>query len=254
MSWSIVEVARMSRVTSRTLRHYDEIGLLPPAGIGGNGYRFYEHEDLLRLQQILVLRELGLGLDEIRKILDEERDPIQALRGHHERLLREQGRLTRLAHTVARTIDELQSKRGVTAMTKINRPENLFEGFDPTEYDDEARERWPQQWEQSRQFTDTLSEADVARMQREQTAAMIRMAEYMAAGTPVGDERVQNEVDTAYRAICQMWTPNADAFKNLGQMYVEDARFTATYDQIAVGLAEYYRDAMVVYADSRLRS
>lgn len=252
VSWSIVEVARMSGVTSRTLRHYDDIGLLPPAGIGGNGYRFYEQEELLRLQQILVLRELDLGLSEIGAILDQQRDTVQALRGHHGRLLREQDRLARVAHTVARTIDELESKKGQHGMTRINRPENLFEGFDTTQYDAEARERWPQQWEQSKQFTDTLSAADTERMQREQTAAMIRMAEFMTAGTDVGDTAVQAEVDDAYRAICQMWTPNAEAFKNLGQMYVDDPRFTATYDQIAPGLAEYYRDAMAAYADARL--
>jgi len=247
-----VEVARMSGVSSWTLRHYGEIGLLPPAGIGGNGYRFYEQEDLLRLQQILVLRELDLGLSEIGDILDQQRDSIQALRGHHERLLREQGRLAQVAHTVARTIDELESKKGLPGMTRINRPENLFEGFDPTQYDDEARARWPQQWEQSKQFTDTLSAQDTERMQREQTAAMIRMAELMTAGTDVGDAAVQAEVDAAYQAICQMWTPNAAAFKSLGQMYVDDPRFTATYDKIAPGLAEYYRDAMAAYADTRL--
>ena len=214
----------MSGVSSRTLRHYGEIGLLPPAGIGGNGYRFYEQEDLLRLQQILVLRELDLGLSEIGDILDQQRDSIQALRGHHERLLREQGRLAQVAHTVARTIDELESKKGLPGMTRINRPENLFEGFDPTQYDDEARARWPQQWEQSKQFTDTLSAQDTERMQREQTAAMIRMAELMTAGTDVGDAAVQAEVDAAYQAICQMWTPNAAAFKSLGQMYVDDPR------------------------------
>ncbi|MFC4002552.1 MerR family transcriptional regulator [Prauserella oleivorans] len=65
MAYSIAHVARLAKVTSRTLRHYDEIGLLPPAYLGGNGYRYYEEEQLLRLQQILVLRELGLGLEKL---------------------------------------------------------------------------------------------------------------------------------------------------------------------------------------------
>ncbi len=137
-------------------------------------------------------------------------------------------------------------------MTRINRPENLFEGFDPTEYDQEARERWPQQWEQSKRFTDTLTAEDTERMQREMTAAMIRMAEAMAAGTDVADPLVQGEVDAAYQGVCRFWTPDAEAFKHLGQMYVDDARFTATYDKIAPGLATYYRDAMAVYANTRL--
>jgi MerR family transcriptional regulator, thiopeptide resistance regulator len=251
-SWSIVEVARMSGVTSRTLRHYDEIGLLPPAGIRSNGYRYYEQEDLLRLQQILVLRELDVGLSEIAEILDQRRDPIQTLRCHYERLLQERDRLGVVARTVARTIGELENKEGIPGMTNINRPENLFEGFDPTQYDTEARERWPEQWEQSKQFTDTLSADDTERMQREATAAMIRMAELMTAGTDVGDAAVQAEVDSAYQSVCHMWTPNAAAFKNLGEMYVQDPRLAANYDKIAPGLAEYYRDAMGVYADTRL--
>ena len=74
MAWSIAEVARMSGVTSRTLRHYDEIGLLRPAYAAANGYRYYEQDELLRLQQILVLRELGVGLPEVRRILDAQTD------------------------------------------------------------------------------------------------------------------------------------------------------------------------------------
>ncbi len=251
MSWSITEVARMSGVSSRTLRHYDEIGLLPPARVGGNGYRYYAQAELLRLQQILLLRELGMGLAEIRNILDDQLDPVQALRSHHQRLLREADRFTVLARTVARTIDELQAE-GNAAMTKINRPENLFEGFDPSAYEDEARERWPQEWEQSSRFAASLTPQDIQRMQRELTEAMIRMAEFMAAGVPVDDADVQAEIEAAYRGVCRFWTPDAAAFKNLGQLYVDDERFKATYDRIADGLAEYYRDAMACYADTRL--
>lgn len=252
MSWSIVDVARMSGVSSRTLRHYDEIGLLPPAGVRPNGYRYYEHDELLLLQQILVLRALDLGLAEIAAILDRERDRLVALRGHYQRLLCERDRLGRIAGTVARTIGELEMQEGVPGMSTINRPENLFDGFDASQYEAEARERWPEQWEQSKRFTDTLTAAETERMQREQTAAMIRMAEFMTAGADVSDAAVQAEVDVAYHAVAKMWTPNAEAFKHLGQMYVDDPRFAATYDSIAPGLAQYYRDAMAVYADSRL--
>ncbi len=74
----------------------------------------------------------------------------------------------------------------------------------------------------------------------------------MAAGAPVEDAAVQAEVDLAYQGVCRFWTPDADAFKSLGRMYVEDERFKATYDRIAGGLAEYYRDAMACYADTAL--
>jgi DNA-binding transcriptional MerR regulator len=110
VSWSIVEVARMSGVTTRALRHYDEIGLLPPAGVRNNGYRYYEQAQLLRLQQILVLWELDLGLDDIAAILDRQTDRLMALREHYSRLLRERDRLDRVARTVARTIQDLQTR------------------------------------------------------------------------------------------------------------------------------------------------
>jgi DNA-binding transcriptional MerR regulator len=252
MAWSIAEVARMSGVTSRTLRHYDEIGLLPPAWVAGNGYRHYEEDDLLRLQQILVLRELGLGLTEIAEILDRQTDQVTALRAHHRRLLVERDRLITLAHTVARTIAELQNGKEVTEMPKINRPENLFEGFDPSEHDDEVRERWPEHWEQSREAVNGMTPDDVTRMQQEMTRRMIRMAEFMAAGTPVDDPTVQAEIDAHYQGVCQFWTPCAAAYKGLGQTYVDDPRFRANYEKITEGLAEYQRDAMVVYADARL--
>lgn len=96
MAWSIAEVARTCKVTSRTLRHYDEIGLLPPAWIGSNGHRHYEEADLLRLQQILLMRELDLGLREIQAVLDSQLDQVAVLREHHQRLLAERDRLEML--------------------------------------------------------------------------------------------------------------------------------------------------------------
>src|SRR6202012_2830658 len=140
MAWSIAEVARMSGVTSRTLRHYHAIGLLPPAYVQASGQRFYETGQLLRLQQILLLRELGVSLCDIAAAVGSGPDTVTALRRHHDRLLAERERLNPLGHTVARTITELE---GDTAMTapRINRPENLFAGFNPADYEDEARER-----------------------------------------------------------------------------------------------------------------
>ncbi|MFE2170896.1 MerR family transcriptional regulator [Streptomyces sp. NPDC059447] len=252
MAWSIAEVARMSGVSSRTLRHYDEIGLLAPAFMGGNGHRYYEEAGLLRLQQILLMRELGLGLREIAAVLASQVDQVAALRAHQSRLLAERDRLDVLARTVGRTIAELEEEKETSDMEKIGKPENLFTGFDTDRYEGPAHEQWPGQAEQSAQFAATLTEADQERMQREATAAMVRMAEFMQAGTPVTDPAVQAEVDAHYEGICRMWTPNAAAFKALGQNYADDAQWRTTYDQIADGLAAYQRDAMVAYADARL--
>jgi DNA-binding transcriptional MerR regulator len=254
MAWSIAQVARMSGVTSRTLRHYDEIGLLRPAWVGANGYRHYEEDQLLRLQQILVLRELGLGLPEIAEIVDRHTDPAAALREHHRRLLRERDRLDAVARMVARTITELERSEGKSGMPRISRPENLFEGFDAARYGAQARERWPEHWERSGQqeLLDTLSPEEIDRMQQEATAGMIRMAELMAAGTAVDDPAVLAVLDAHYRQMTRFWTPSAAEYTHLGRMQVEDDQFRANYERVAEGLAAYMCDAMAAYARARL--
>ncbi len=122
MTWSITEVARVSEVTSRTLRHYDQIGLLTPAHLGVNGYRYYEQEQLLRLQRVLLLRELGLGLTAITAVLAGEQDQVEALRVHEQDLHTEGARLARLADTVSRTIRQLQGGQQMSA-------DEMFESF-----------------------------------------------------------------------------------------------------------------------------
>jgi DNA-binding transcriptional MerR regulator len=248
---AIGDVARMAGITARTLRHYESIGLLTPSSVGTNGYRHYGDPELLRLQRILVLKALGLGLPEIAALLDEQRDEVAALREHHGRLVAERNRLDRMEATVARTIREL-SERGRSAPMTIEKPENLFEGFDPSEYEQEARERWPEEAASSERFTATLSPADVERMQRETTAQIVRMAELREAGTPVDAPQVQEEIATLHASISRMWTPDAAAFTALGRMYVDDERFRATYDRVSPGVAAYFRDAMAVYASTRL--
>ncbi|MEV7566608.1 MerR family transcriptional regulator [Streptomyces tanashiensis] len=252
MAWSIVDVARMSGVTSRTLRHYDQIGLLTPAWTAGDGHRHYEEPQLLRLQQILLMRELDLGLREIREVLDSGADRVGVLREHHARLLVEQERLGTLARTVARTIAELEESEDQDVVS-INRPENLFEGFqaDPG-IEAEARERWPEAYEESRQAVEGLTPETTEQWQREVTAQMIRFAEHMAAGTPAADPVVQAEVDVHYRGVRRFWTPSAEAYRGLARTYVEDGRFRENFDRIADGLAEYQQRAMTVYADTRL--
>lgn len=251
MTWSIAQVARMSGVTSRTLRHYDQIGLLPPACTGGNGYRYYGHAELLRLQQILVLRELGLGLADITGILGPQTDPVAALRAHHARLLAEHRRLGELARTVARTITALEITGEAGIMTQISNPENLFEGFDHSRYDAEARKRWG-----DAAVDEAVGRAgspeDIEQGQRQLTALIGRMGGLMAEGAPASDPRVLDLVDEHYRWVCGYWTPNRESYAGLGDLYVEDERFAANYEQVRPGLAAYLRDAMRSYAQQRL--
>jgi DNA-binding transcriptional MerR regulator len=93
--WSIQQISKIAGTTSRTLRHYDDVGLLAPSRIGHNGYRYYDPSALVRLQRILLLRELGLGLPQIADVLDREASEVPALEGHLAWLRQEQGRLAR---------------------------------------------------------------------------------------------------------------------------------------------------------------
>ncbi|MCF3167008.1 MerR family transcriptional regulator [Streptomyces violaceoruber] len=246
--WPISEVARMSGVTARTLRHYDEIGLLPPARIGSNGHRYYEEHQLLLLQQILVLRALGVGLPEIGRVLADQVDTVEALRSHRLRLVSERDRLDALAATVSRTIAELeQSRRDGTTMTAINRPENLFEGIQPSRYEENLRD-FPGLAEETRRRTAAMTPAEVEAGQRERTALMIRLAEHMAGGTPADAEPVQAEIDAQYRALNDLHVVSADEYRAVGRSCVENEEWRAAYEAIAPGLAAYQCDAIEVYA------
>jgi MerR family transcriptional regulator, thiopeptide resistance regulator len=233
----------MSGVTSRTLRHYDAVGLLTPAWTAPDGRRHYGRPELLRLQRILLLRELGLGLRDIAAVLetDDRRDEVTVLLGHRDRLLAERERLLRLARTVEATIESRRREEHMSA-------EKLFEGF-ANPYEAEARERWGDEAVDAsaariRDFTP--EQAELARTGHVRVAEGI--AAFRAGGVPVDDPRVQELVAFHHRVVSLFWTPDAQAYRGLGQMYVDDDRFAANYG--GTDGAAYLRDAMAVYADT----
>src|SRR6478752_5276995 len=153
-TWTISELAKASKVSSRTLRHYDQLGLLEPAHTGHNGYRYYGRPELLRLQRILLLRELGLGLETIGEVLDGQADQLDALSVHRKWLLAERDRLDRMARTVGATISALQQGDAMSG-------EEIFRDFDTNPYEVEARQRWgDQSVEDSKARHAALSAAD----------------------------------------------------------------------------------------------
>jgi DNA-binding transcriptional MerR regulator len=250
-SWSIAEVARMSKVTSRTLRHYDAIGLLPPAWVAGDGRRHYGRAELLRLQRILLLRELGLGLDAIGEVLDQQsrssrESAVAVLRRHREWLLAERARLARLARTVQNTIESMAGGGEMAA-------EKMFDGFEHNPYEAEARERWGDEavdasYERMKGWTP----ADAEKARTGQQRVHSGLAPLLAAGVPVDDPRVQQLVQLHYEVTSLFWTPDAEAYKGLGRMYVDDERFRRNIGGGNDELVAYLRDAMAVYADTRL--
>jgi DNA-binding transcriptional MerR regulator len=134
MPHTVKEVARLSGVSVRTLHHYDEIGLLKPAYYGDNGYRYYEEEQLLRLQQIMLFRELDMPLERIREVLESDRfDRLAALQEHKRLLQQKAERLRQLLATVDQTIDHLKGERRM-------RDEQFFDGFDRERVEQAKRE------------------------------------------------------------------------------------------------------------------
>ncbi|MET3163130.1 UNVERIFIED_ORG: DNA-binding transcriptional MerR regulator [Arthrobacter sp. UYEF10] len=127
MDWSIQDIARLAGTTSRTLRHYDGIGLLKPSRTGHNGYRYYNQAALVQLQRIRLLRGLGLGLPVISQVLDDETDAANALTGHLAWLKQEQDRLARQIASVTQTIKAVKGGGEIMA-------EDMFKGFDHTQY------------------------------------------------------------------------------------------------------------------------
>lgn len=248
VAWSIAEVARESGVTSRTLRHYHAIGLLIPARTAPNGRRYYEQEQLLRLQQILLLRDLGLSLDVVAEVLERQSSAstIEVLGRHKQWLQREQLRLAQLIRTVDATITNLREGEEMN-------PDQVFEGFEHNPYEAEARERWGDDqvdasYERMRNWTE--QDADLARTGQQRVHREI--AALKAQGKDVRDPTVQELIQLHYEVTSLFWTPNHEAYKALGQMYVDDERFRQTIGGGDDSVVEYLRDAMTIYAETKL--
>ena len=252
MEWSIQDIARLAGTTSRTLRHYDDVGLVKPSRIGSNGYRYYDAEALVKLQRVLLLRELGLGIPAIGEVLAGQRDDTVALRTHLEWLAHERERLARQIASVERTLTELEGGEKPMA-------EKMFDGFDHTQYKDEVEQRWGKE---------SYAKSDAwwrSKSQSEKDDFMIAAAELIEAWKHAAASGVAPDTDAA-QAVAQRqyeWlsgipgtprTPEGRASKDyytgLAEMYVADERFAKNYGG-AEG-ATFVRDAMLAFAERNL--
>ncbi|MCU1512857.1 MAG: MerR family transcriptional regulator [Arthrobacter sp.] len=256
MDWSVQQIARLAGTTSRTLRHYDDIGLLKPSRTGDNGYRYYDQDALVRLQRILLLRELGLGLPAVADVIGHESDAEKALGRHLEWLRQEQDRLTRQIASVRQTIDAVREGRGIMA-------EDMFDGFDHTQYKHEVEDRWGKDaYAASDAWWRGMgaSEKDAWKRRSQQLGV-----DWMAAGASgVAPDSVQAQ-ELARRhvewlggipgtpAAAPVTGSNRDIkgyVTGLGEMYVADPRFAANYGGEAG--AAFVRDALRIYAEKHL--
>lgn len=246
VEWSIQEIARFAHTTSRTLRHYGQLGLLEPSRIGSNGYRYYDEDSLIRLQRILLLRDLGLSLNSIAGVLRDQNETVPALHTHLRWLAAEQKRLDRQIRAVENTITA--QEKGDALMVK-----EMFDGFDHVQYKDEVKQRWGaaafaagDHWWSSK----TAEQKEAHTAEHRQIAADYALAR--DGGLAPGCAAVQTIVarHLAWLNLSAAHTGGPitpERFTGYGEMYATDERFAANYGGAAG--AEFVRDAIREYVE-----
>ena len=244
MAHTVGNVSRMARISVRTLHHYDEIGLVKPSSRTPAGYRQYTAEDVEKLQQVLFYRELGFPLEEIARILaDPAFDRRRALVDQRELLAERAEQVRALVALIDRTIEALD--RG-ECMSR----EALFDGFDPSRYEEEARERWggSPEYDQSVARTRRYTPDDWKAIRAEAAAVVEAFAAAFDAGTAPSDARAMDLAERHRQHVSRwFYECSSEIHVGLGEMYVADPRFSAGYERMRPerpGLAQYIRDAI----------
>jgi DNA-binding transcriptional MerR regulator len=241
----------MSGVSTRTLRYYDEIGLLKPTRVASSGYRIYGQDEVDRLQQILFYRELGFTLDEIKKLLTVSGfDREQAFLSHLAELHIKRGRLDVLINNVTKSIAAMKGEITMSDNEK-------FEGFKQSLIDENEQKYGAEVRAKHGDKAVNESNVHLKGLTQAQYDESVRLtAELEAAlkaaletGDPAG-ELAQYACDLHRQWLCVMYPKYSREYhKSLGEMYVADERFAAYYDKIAPGCAEFLRDTINIYCD-----
>jgi len=241
----VKEVADLVGISVRTLHYYDEIGLLVPGKNAESGYREYSEENLETLQQILFFKELGFPLKEIKRIINSPSfDRQKALDAQNKMLLEKRKRLDKMIKTIGKTI---QHSKGEIEMTNKEK----FEGFDFSHnpYEKEARELWGDAAvDEANAKIARLSEFEKKEFADKFNAIFKKLA--ALRNLPADSGEAQAAIEEWYLILNEMGNYSLEAFKNLGQMYVNDERFTENIDKFGQGLAKFMRDAIAIYADT----
>jgi len=237
-------VARLADVTVRTLHHYDEIGLVSPAEYTNSGYRLYSRRDIERLQEVLFFRELGIGLTEIRRIVEEPGyRRVEALGSHRELLLSRSNRLLTMVEAIDRAINAEQ--KGILMTTEEIL--DVFGDFDPAAHQAEVEERWgdTDAYEESHRRVSSYTKQDWLQLRDEAAAVDQGLLVLMANGV-AADSIKAMDLAEEHRSHITKWfydcTPEIHA--GLGDMYVSDSRFRHNIDKAGDGLAQYLSEAI----------
>jgi DNA-binding transcriptional MerR regulator len=248
---TVRQVAKISGVSVRALHHYDEIGLLKPASVGPNRYRYYGQDELLRLQQILLHRELDIPLNEIGAILDDPAfDQLAALQQQRDKLAAEAKRYARLVRTIDRTIASLNG-----AQTMRNA--DLYKGISPekqAEYEAWLVDRhggdMPERIATSRKRYDALSDAERKALMDELAEVELAWADAMRNGVPA-DSRALDPLLRRHRSwVAAMWDRPCppEAYSGLADLHLSHPDFVTRYEAIAPGFSDYHASSMKAFA------
>jgi MerR family transcriptional regulator, thiopeptide resistance regulator len=255
MAYTVKKLAEISGVSIRTLHFYDEIGLLRPAYNGSNGYRFYEEEQLLILQQILFFRELGFELKQIKNIIGrKDFDKIAALSSHRQVLQKNLARTKELIKTIDKTVEHLKGNQKM-------KEEDLYCGFitkeQQAEYLTYLKNRLGKDhpyFAEAERNVKNWTKADLENYKNESDADMKALAKLMEKQFSTSSPEVQILVGKLYEWVKKFWTPNRESFIALGQMYteLEWKKFFGKYDLNHPKLAMYLASGMKIFAEREL--
>ncbi len=250
--YKVHELAKLSGVSARTLRYYDEIGLLHPAMVAKNGYRLYDTEQVDRLQEILFYRQMALPLEEIKALLDDsDYDRQSSLEEHLSGLKAQQDKLALLIHTVEKTLSSLKGEYIMTDKEK-------FEGFkqklireNEEKYGAEVSEKYGKSApEESNRKLSGMTEEQWQKQEALVEEILSLLEEAMKTADPAC-EAAQKAADCHRRWICMFWKDglySKASHRGLAEMYVVDERFIAYYDdRLGKGAAQFLRDAIYRY-------
>ncbi|CAM3372974.1 MerR family transcriptional regulator [Marinicrinis lubricantis] len=249
MEYTVQKLGHLAGVSSRTLRYYDEIGILKPARTNSSGYRIYGQNEVDKLQQILFYRELGVSLDEIREIMnDPDFDRAKALEEHHRKLLDKRKQLELLIANVERTMASTEGRITMNDKQK-------FEGFkqqmideNEQKYGKEIREKYGDETvNQSNEKLQNMTPEQYEEVTRLSNEVKDTLAEAFETGDPASDI-AQKAAALHKKWLMFYWSEySKEAHAGLAQMYVDDERFKAYYDERQPGTAEFLRDAIHIY-------
>ena len=251
MERTVSEVAKLAGVSVRTLRHYDAIGLLAPGRVAANGYRYYGRPELFRLQRILLLRELGVPLPGIARILDEQDNEVAALEGHREQLLRERERLDTMLGAIDRTVAALSGDDSVA-------DDEFFAGLSQarTRLRDDLAERYgegaAEGFEKAVREAEGWTREDYERMGDEGRRLLLRMAAAKDRGVLPDSAEGLELIEQHYLGVLEVWPATPTTYYGLGDLLVENADQRAIIELVDRDLPEWLAAGVRAYAVKRL--